>query len=97
MGDEDEMEIQHKVELEQFQTVVDGYIAVLQYHIQDEKMIFTHTGTPSPIKGRGVGSALVHAGLTYARQHGFKVVPICWFVDGYISRHPEFQDLLANA
>ncbi|RMF40140.1 MAG: N-acetyltransferase, partial [Anaerolineae bacterium] len=55
---------------------------------------FTHTGVPEAIGGRGIGSKLARAGLKYARQQGYRVRPLCWFVAGYIQRHPEYQDLL---
>ena len=44
--------------------------------------------------GEGLGSALVRHVLDEARVHGLAVRPTCWFVDGWIQRHPEYMDLL---
>jgi predicted GNAT family acetyltransferase len=47
------------------------------------------------LNGRGIGSALVRGMLGIVRQNGWKVVPRCPFVRGYIDKHPEYADLLA--
>ncbi|MFC7373712.1 GNAT family N-acetyltransferase [Brachybacterium sp. GCM10030267] len=44
--------------------------------------------------GRGVGSALVRFALDDAREHSLRVRATCWFVRGWIERHPEYADLL---
>ena len=41
---------------------------------------------------RGLGAALVRAALDDARDRGFRVVPICPFVEAYVRRHPEDAD-----
>ncbi|HZQ02403.1 MAG TPA: GNAT family N-acetyltransferase [Gaiellaceae bacterium] len=43
---------------------------------------------------RGLGAALVRAALDDARDRGFRVVPICPFVEAYVRRHPEDADLV---
>ncbi|WP_193107230.1 GNAT family N-acetyltransferase [Brachybacterium sp. FME24] len=44
--------------------------------------------------GHGVGSALVRLALDDAREHELRVRATCWFVRGWIQRHPEYADLL---
>jgi len=46
------------------------------------------------MEGKGVGSALAHAALGYARDHGLKVIPTCTFMAGFIARHPEWNDIV---
>ena len=46
-------------------------------------------------EGRGVGSDLVRIVLDDARSAGAVVDPTCWFVAGWIRRHPDYEDLLA--
>jgi uncharacterized protein len=77
-----------------FEIQLGEHLAVLEYLLQSDTVIFTHTGVPSAMEGQGVGSQLVRAGLEFAREKALKVVPLCWFVAGYIQRHPEYQDLL---
>ena len=61
------------------------------------KIVFIHTEVPPEHRGKGVGTALIQAGLASARERGLKVIPICPFFAGYIQRHKEEQDLLDTA
>jgi len=89
-------EVRHNVAASRFELQVDGSIAVLEYSLQAGTITFTHTGVPSELEGGGIGSQLARAGLEYARANALKVVPVCWFVAGYIERHTEYQDLLKS-
>lgn len=86
--------IRHNAKASRFEFQKDGHLAVLEYHLSDRSMIFTHTGVPDALAGQGIGSLLVSAGLEYACQNNLKVRPLCSFVAGYIQKHPEYQDLL---
>lgn len=90
----DEVDIIHNVERKQFETHIDSHTAELAYYINGNVIIFTHTGVPTALEGQGIGSKLVKAGLQYARDNNLKVESMCWFVSGYIERHPEVQDLV---
>ncbi len=79
-----------------FEIEKDGYVAVLEYLLQHDKIVFTHTGVPAALEGQGIGSRLARAGLDHARAQGLKAVPMCSFIAGYIQKHPEYQDLLAK-
>ena len=85
----------HNAEKKRFEIQVDSYTAVLAYLLNGNIIVFTHTGVPPELEGRGIGSLLVKTGMQYAKEHNLKVTSLCWFVSGYIERHPEFQDLLA--
>lgn len=78
----------------QFVVELEGQRAMLRYILQKSQILFVHTGVPPALEGRGIGSALVRTGLEYARANHLKVVSHCWFVSGYIKRHPEYQNLL---
>ncbi len=88
------LEIRHDLPGHKFEIKLGSQIAVLNYHRNGDTITFTHTGVPTEFEGRGFGSRLVHAGMEYAREKGLKVEPMCWFVAGYIDRHPEYQNLL---
>ncbi|MCX6079636.1 MAG: GNAT family N-acetyltransferase [Chloroflexi bacterium] len=87
-------EVHHKSAICRFELALDGKIAVLEYLLKGDTMLIIHTEVPPELEGRGIGSQLARAGLDYAREKMFKVVPVCWFVAGYIDRHAEYQDLL---
>lgn len=86
--------IQHIPAENRFVLQMGEHTAVLEYSVQGDTIIFIHTGVPAELEGRGYGSQLAHAGLEYAREKRLKVETVCWFVSGYIERHPEYQDLL---
>ena len=77
-----------------FEVEMDGHLAELDYQRSGNEILFTHTGVPSALEGRGIGSALARAGLEYARAEGLTVVPLCPFVRSYIDRKPEYQPLV---
>ncbi len=77
-----------------FEVVLEGQIAVLNYLLEGDTIIFTYTGVPAVMEGQGIGSCLVKHGLEFARANGLRVASRCSFVDNYIARHPEYQDLL---
>jgi predicted GNAT family acetyltransferase len=87
-------QIRHLPDSSRFELLEQGHIAVLEYSLNGDTITFSHTGVPAPLEGRGIGSQLAHAGMEYARENGFKVIPTCWFVAGYIDRHKEYQPLI---
>ncbi len=89
------MTVTHHPEEERFTLEVEGHTAVLEYRRHGDTLVFTHTGVPKAIGGRGIGSQLARAGLEYARRENCRVRALCWFVAGYLERHPEYQDLRA--
>jgi predicted GNAT family acetyltransferase len=84
----------HRPDQARFEIEIDAHVAVLNYTREGETIIFTHTGVPRELEGRGIGSHLAKTGLDYAREHHLKVTSVCWFVTKYIDRHPEYQVLL---
>ncbi|MGO1257402.1 MAG: GNAT family N-acetyltransferase, partial [Brachybacterium sp.] len=46
--------------------------------------------------GQGIGSAIVRYALDDIRGQGLNIRPTCWFVKGWIDRHPDYADLLEN-
>lgn len=85
--------VQHNAAASRFETTVDGHESVAEYRLEDGRMIFTHTYVPPALRGRGVAADLMTASLGYAREQGLRVVPLCSYVDAYIQRHPEYEDL----
>lgn len=90
----DDVQIWHNPDAHRYEAQVDGHLSVCDYEIDDNRMVFTHTLVPPELRGRGIAEKLVRAALADARQHGRKVVPACSYVDVFIKRNKEFQDLL---
>ncbi|MFA5489484.1 MAG: GNAT family N-acetyltransferase [Candidimonas sp.] len=87
--------IEHNAGQQRFEYVEDGALCVLDYELLQNVMAITHTGVPQPVGGRGIAADLARHALDTARANGWKVRPVCTYVDAYMRRHPEYQDLLA--
>ncbi|SOD71447.1 hypothetical protein SAMN05892883_0968 [Jatrophihabitans sp. GAS493] len=59
-----------------------------------ERVVFTHTRVSSEVSGRGVGGALARGALDAVRASGRRAVVVCPFIAAFISKHPEYQDLV---
>lgn len=74
----------------------DGAEAELTFSIASPTLIIAdHTEVPDSFRGTGAGRALVEHLVADARARGFKVVPLCPFVNGLRQRHPEWADVFA--
>ncbi|GAB4200209.1 MAG: GNAT family N-acetyltransferase [Roseiflexaceae bacterium] len=87
-------EVTHNTAESRFELRVGGELAVAEYVLARDQIIFTHTGVPRSMRGRGIASRLAHAALEHARAAGLRVVPHCSFFRTYIQRHPEYQPLV---
>ena len=81
--------------LSRFELDVDGGMAFANYRRTPSTVIITHTETPRALRDRGIASELVDGALQLIRADGMKVVAGCGFVADYLSKHPEFADLMA--
>jgi uncharacterized protein len=82
-------EAEHRFEID-----LGDELAIAEYRLVNDRIVFTHTLVPKAHEGRGHGSALAEAGLAYAREQGLMAVPRCRFFAAYIAGHPEHQDLV---
>lgn len=57
--------------------------------------LYTTVVDPS-FEGHGVGSALVRDVVGHAAAAGAVVDPTCWFVAGWLDRHPDYHHMLAD-
>jgi hypothetical protein len=78
-----------------YELEVDGHTAVAVYTLAPGVMTFVHTEVPPELGGKGVGSTLVRGALEDVRRQGLKMVVRCSFIRAYMTKHPEFNGLLA--
>ena len=74
--------------------VGDDLAGFAEYGIQGDRYAFTHTEIDSRFSGGGLASILVRDTLDEMRRRGIAVLPYCPFVHRFISRHPEYLDLV---
>jgi predicted GNAT family acetyltransferase len=70
------------------------WLAEMAYGITGSQMIIYHTEVSDVLKGQHVGAQLVSAGVDFARQKEYKIVPLCPFAKALIDKTPAFQDVL---
>lgn len=93
-ADTQDLAVIHNQGEHRFELRVGGELAVAEYLLAPERIIFTHTGVPRAARGQGIASRLAHAALEYARANELRVVAHCSFFRTYIQRHPEYQGLV---
>jgi len=87
--------VRQNTALNRFEMDVAGGTALAFYQLADGVMTFTRTEVPAALRGRGIGSQMMHGVLQTVRAQGLKVVPRCPFVADFIDRHAQYADLLA--
>jgi len=73
-----------------------GVIGHVRYRRDGEVMDLLHTEVDDGHEGGGLGSALARGVLDDARRRGASVRPTCSFIAGWISRHPDYADLVTS-
>ena len=69
-----------------------GYI---EFREADGVIDMPHTIVDEAFGGRGYGKDLAAFAFADARERGLKVRPSCPFLDRYMQKNPEWQDLRA--
>ena len=75
-----------------FVVELEGHTAELVYRAEPGRLILVHTGVPSELEGRGIGSMLVRASVARAAAQGLTVVPWCPFAREWLRAHPDVAD-----
>lgn len=58
----------------------DKKVAEMTYSIENkELMVILHTEVDKLFRGKNIGYELVEAGVAYARQKNYKILPVCIF------------------
>ncbi|MFC9762949.1 GNAT family N-acetyltransferase [Rhodococcus jostii] len=74
----------------------DGELAgIEQYEVDGDVHVFVHTEIYPQYEGLGLARTLVGAALDDLRRRGLRVRPVCPYVVKFVSKHPEYQDLVA--
>ncbi len=76
-----------------FETVIDGKLSKLDYIQNGKNFVITHVGVHPSLRGQGVAAKIVEAGIEYAKENSFRVVPMCSYAAAYFRRHPELAGL----
>ena len=95
MGTKD-IEVVHNEAAQRFEAHVGGETAFLTYRRFPDRFVMVHTEVPPALEDQGIAGKLVTAALDFARAAHLRVVPLCPYVSDFISKHPEYLDLLSE-
>ena len=65
--------------------------AFLEYDFLDRdqtQVDMFETFVPSSLRGQGLAKVLAEAAFTWAVKNNLKLKLSCWYLDGYLKRHP---------
>ncbi|WP_371483691.1 GNAT family N-acetyltransferase [Kitasatospora sp. NBC_00315] len=78
-----------------YEITEDGELAgFAEYHRHEGELAFIHTEIDPGFAGRGLAGELARAALDDARRQGLAVLPYCPFIRGWITKHPDYVDLV---
>jgi NAD+ kinase len=84
-------------EAQRYEILLGGEIVgTLEYRRRGGRIELLDTEIEQTFSGRGLAGRLAAAALDDARGRATPVVVTCPFVTGYLERHPEYSDLLAD-
>jgi len=82
------------------------YIARLKGHAGEGELAYSrtsktliiaeHTAVDPSLRGKGIALALVHRLVKDARAQGFKVYPLCPYVNAERRKHPDWADVFQD-
>jgi uncharacterized protein len=88
------VDIRHNQAKHRFEAGEEGHPAHLDYRLREGVADIVHTEVPAEYQGQGLAGKLAVTALEWARAEGRKVVPSCAYMKAFLTKHPEFSDLV---
>lgn len=87
-------DIRHNRDQQRFETIVEDLLCVIDYELDGSVLSLTHVGVAKPLEGRGIAGELTRTALDWARSQNYRVIPVCPYVQAWLRRRPDYQDLV---
>jgi uncharacterized protein len=87
---------QQMVTTGRFEIERNGEVAYLEFSLSGNVLELTHTEVPEKLRGMGLASSLAETALHWASENNLKIDIICSTVQGYVSKHPEYTDIVLH-
>lgn len=79
-----------------FRNMKDGEVlAEISWTMLGDIMAVEHTFVSPELRGQGVAKKLLDRAAVYAREHNYKMEPICSYVVTAFERYDEYEDVKA--
>jgi predicted GNAT family acetyltransferase len=91
-----DIQVTDNPELSRYEAHLDGQLAgFAQYELRPSSSVLFHTEVDPAFEGHGIGSTLIKQSLADVRAKAERnVIPTCPFYRGYLTKHPEYDDLI---
>ncbi|RZS39331.1 hypothetical protein EV193_104548 [Herbihabitans rhizosphaerae] len=97
MAERESVAVHDAEEQSRYEARIGGTLAgFAEYKTAGGDRVFTHTEVFDEFEGKGVGGALARSALDDVKAKGLKARPLCPFIAGWIRRHPEYVELVAD-
>ena len=73
----------------------DGISEMTYSVLSPQQVIADHTEVAPGHEGEGIGLGMLEAFIADARAKGYRIMPLCPFVNAQRKRHPEWADAFA--
>ncbi len=91
----DNIEVRKVPERGHFELLVDGqHAGLITYRDNHDVRAMPHTEVDAAYEGQGLSRPLIQAALDQTRAEGLEVLPMCPAISRFISKHPEYVDLV---
>lgn len=95
MSHEHQIEVRNDPDNHRYVLELDGEPAGMAvYHVRGGRQYFVHTEVNPGHEGEGLGSVLAQRALDDVRSRGERIVPLCPFITSWLTRHPDYQNLI---
>lgn len=72
-----------------------GLTSYADYRLQGDRLYVDYVFAPPALRGTGASGRLMAALAADARERGLRITPICGYAAAWLSRSPEFRDLVS--
>jgi len=91
-----DIKVIHDKKGERFVANIEGDEAYAAYSLHDDIIKLYSTFTPPHLRGRAIAETIVEHAFNYAVENNLKVEPACSYVQSFITRHKEYNDLVVK-
>lgn len=82
---------------DRFEITSDGAVAgFTEFLDRDGRRIFFHTEIGEEFGGQGLAGIVVGEAVDATREEGLTVVPVCSYVQKWLTKHTEHEDITAE-
>ena len=91
-----ETEVIHEKDNERFIIYKEDKESFIEYRLSKDEINLYHTYTDPGLRGKGLAAQVVRAAFEYAKKNNLKVVPTCSYVQAFVRRYNEYDELVAG-